>query len=255
MKKIIVMMRHTVRSLYEQRLIGGLLALAALFLVIVSVMGHFRTEEQVKMLQDMGVTFFSAYAFLIILLIVPNLFHTEYPDTTDLIFFTKPVRRTSIVLGKFLGVLWFFLLTLITGTAFFLLILFMRFHVWNPVLLKMIYLLVLKYVLFLAVMFFLSSCMHRTLAFFCGIAVFVLANMGAFLYAPDHPGKAAAGISVFQIAALTVLPRFDFFSVTDALLLGRTIPFSYLALVTGYTALYGGCTLFLAIAIWNRKEL
>lgn len=97
----------------RQRILIILLIFAVLILVISVFLGPFALGEAPKITRDIGLAATSFFSVLIVIIIGSTLIHKDIEKRTIYTVVTKPVRRSEIIIGKFLGL--FFLVAMIQG--------------------------------------------------------------------------------------------------------------------------------------------
>ena len=97
----------------RQRILIILLIFAVLILVISVFLGPFTLGEAPKIARDIGLAATSFFSVLIVIIIGSTLIHKDIEKRTIYTVVTKPVRRSEIIIGKFLGL--FFLVAMIQG--------------------------------------------------------------------------------------------------------------------------------------------
>lgn len=97
----------------RQRILIILLIFAVLILVISVFLEPFALGEAPKIVRDIGLAATSFFSVLIVIIIGSTLIHKDIEKRTIYTVVTKPVRRSEIIIGKFLGL--FFLVAMIQG--------------------------------------------------------------------------------------------------------------------------------------------
>lgn len=250
---ILVLSRFTLQELFHQRITYILGFFGLVFLLCMSCMGYFRPEEQMKFLQDIGITFFSVFAFVMILFYVPTIVCAGHDRSREVVFLTKPITRFEYLAGRMLAIVIVIIASLLCMGLAFMALLYVRFHAVNVVMGTVLYLLLLKYLLFLSIVIFLACWCDRLMVFFAGFMLFFLSNgivffdtIAAQLQQPYYR------CVVWGLKLL--LPRFDLFNMIDVLVLGESIPLIYVGKVTVYAVLYAGGMMALSNIIYSRRN-
>jgi ABC-type transport system involved in multi-copper enzyme maturation permease subunit len=191
-----------------------------------------------------------------------DLIPTEIDRKTIYTILSKPVRRSAYVLGKQLGLaLTLGLNFLLMGIAF-LVLLFFKEHRFPLEIAVGVFLIFIQFVMLgsVALLFsvFLTRNINAALTFF----LFVVGMLSDFLL--TIATRTGESTNHFLGALLTwvhrIIPNFSNFNVTNPLIHPEAlveIPHFYLHVlqVVGYGLLYSLILLFIAIAIFDRKEL
>ncbi|MFC1809375.1 hypothetical protein ACFL3D_04560 [Candidatus Omnitrophota bacterium] len=252
-KKIFIIARISIRELLAQKVVYVLGGICAVFFFLVSFLGYFDAAEQIKILHDMGITFLSFFAFCLILFGVPSVIHCGEEKEKDVIFITKPLRREEYLWGKIFGVIVAMTLCLSIVALVLLSIIFIRTNHFDVGYFTLLYLVYLKYITFISIIVLLCMSCDLLMVYFLGIVVFIVSN--GITYFETVAQQTAHKYSIILIGILkTILPRYDYFNVIEAVTLNKVIPIIYVTKVTFYTLLYSGIVFLLAQLIYKRKE-
>lgn len=113
MNRIWAICENAFKEGLRQRILIILLIFAVLILVISVFLGPFTLGESPKIARDIGLAATSFFSVLIVIIIGSTLIHKDIEKRTIYTVVTKPVRRSEIIIGKFLGL--FFLVAMIQG--------------------------------------------------------------------------------------------------------------------------------------------
>jgi hypothetical protein len=81
--------------------------------------------------------------------------------------------------------------------------------------------------------------------------------IGHLLFLAESAGRQVdSGVTAFLAKVLcVVLPNFQLFDFSDLMGSGDAIPWSHVARLTGYSAMYAGAVCVLAALIFRRREI
>jgi ABC-type transport system involved in multi-copper enzyme maturation permease subunit len=252
-RKILIIARLTARELLAERIIPIVGGLCVIFFCLLSFLNYFDRAEQIKIVQDMGLTFFSFFAFMLVLFGVPTVIHAGDERARDVLFITKPITRADYITGKTFGVLVVMSISLAALAVIMLGVIVVRCGSVERVVVAALYLMYLKYVVFLTIIVVISVVCNPFVVYFAGSAIFIFANASAYFetMARQMGNTLATYVAVFL---QVILPRFDHFNAVEAITLNKAIPAEYLLKVTGYACVYAAVALIAARVLYARKE-
>jgi len=252
-KNISVITRLTIRELLAGRVLYILSGISAVFFFCLSLLSYFDESEQIKVLQDMGLTMCSFFAFMMLLFSLPLVLHAGEQKDKDVLFLVRAISRGEYLWGRIFGVF----VTMFTSLSVLVLIVIVTIMIQCGSLSGNIfvafYLMLIKYIVFASVLVVLCVSVDTLMVYFVGVVIFFLANgMQSF----ETVARAGGNMITAGLAASLkfVLPRFDYFTIVEAITLNKSVPFMYLLKVTGYAAIYAMIMFVIAHLIYRKKD-
>jgi ABC-type transport system involved in multi-copper enzyme maturation permease subunit len=260
----------TFKSDIAQPLFAIILAVGISALVIFVFLPYNTFGEDIKMLKDSG---FSLIMFLCLLQTVwsaSTSVSEEIEGRTALTVLSKPVRRTSFVLGKFFGISWTLLLMyLILGTVFLILVAYKPIYdaketsasdpTWQlcyyelAVTIPGLVLSFMQTLVLAAVSVAISTRLPLLANIMICFSVFVLGNITPLLVQSSEQQFEIVGFFAQLIA--TVLPNLEVFNMQAAIAADAEVPLAYLALALVYCGLYSIIAMLLALLLFEDRDL
>ncbi len=252
-RKIFIIARLTTRELLSERVLYIIAGLCLLFFCLLSFLNYFDQVEQVKIVQDLGVTLLSFFVFILVLFGVPTVIHSGEESSRDILFITKPVSRADYITGKTLGLLGVMTVSLACLALIVFGVIIVRCGTVERVVFAAAYLLYLKYSVFLVMIVLISSVCNPLVVFFAGSAVFFFASASAYFETLARQ-MGNVPMTYGAMALKIILPQFDRFNATEAITMHAMIPAGYLLKSTGYACLYAMVMLIALRAVYTQKE-
>lgn len=251
---------NTLREAGRNRLFYGLIGTAVVLLIFSMVLSDLAlVDQKARLVQDFGLFVIPLLCIVTAILLGVVLMYKEIDRKTLYAILPKPVRRSEFLLGKFAGLCILLLAQLVLLAV-----------VWSGVLVlrggeptaAMVHALALQYieiVLVTSIAMFFSALSSPVLSgvltasvFLIGRITYVIAELlgaqkGVFAEVPLMRGLGRL--------LLAIVPDLSTFNVADELLLGWTVPWSYLASATAYGLSWSALFLVLALLLFERRDL
>ena len=124
MKPIIAIAHNTFRESIRDRLLYAILFFGLLLMLATIILGSISLEQDVKVIKDLGLAGIFIINFLIILSVGTNLVSKEIDRKSIYTVLTKPIERSTFIIGKFFGLAaTLFVTTAIMSAVFVVLLL------------------------------------------------------------------------------------------------------------------------------------
>jgi ABC-type transport system involved in multi-copper enzyme maturation permease subunit len=260
----------TFKSDIAQPLFAIILAVGITALMIFVFLPYNTFGEDIKMLKDSG---FSLIMFLCLLQTVwsaSTSVSEEIEGRTALTVLSKPVRRTSFVLGKFFGISWtLILMYLILGAVFLVLVAYKPIYdakessaedpTWQLVHYEMavtipgLVLSFMQTLVLAAVSVAISTRLPLLANIMICFSVFVLGNITPLLVQSSEQQFEIVGFFAQLIA--TVLPNLEVFNMQAAIAADAEVPLVYLSLALVYCVIYSVIAMLLALLLFEDRDL
>ncbi|TAJ99113.1 MAG: hypothetical protein EPO39_16990 [Candidatus Manganitrophaceae bacterium] len=218
------------------------------------VLTLFGMGDEVRMMQEMGISSLTLAGLLITLLVGTHVISEEIQKRTVVTLLSKPVHKWELIFGKFLGIALVLILAyVILSAVFYLTLLWKGEGYGNPDLFKGIFLSYLQVLviasLSMAFSIFLPLATNAALC----LILFMLGHLSNFVYGAALKGGLVAK-SVGKMIYL-LIPNLGFLDLTFAIGLGRPVSYGYVGWAALYSLFYIGMTLLMAVAFLDRREM
>ena len=257
--------RVTLKGIFRDRVFHGILVAAFLLPLVPAV-----SRLSMRQVTELSVTLSLSLISFILLLLAVFLGGTSlWKDMERRYTFSVlalPIPRTSYLLGRFIGVALFLLLTaLLLGCLAGCVVLFVsgnfppdRPVVWGNICLAVVFD-ALKYILLVAVAVLFSTVSTSFfLPIFGTISVFLVGNASQQVYDYVHSQAGQVLPPLVRVCASALyylLPNFSAFDLKVNAIYGVPLALNGIALTLGYLVVYAAIVLCIASAIFSRREM
>lgn len=249
----------------------SIILMIGLFALLVSVILPYNTfGEDIKMLKDSGFSWIMFLALVQSIWAASTSVSEEIEGRTALTVLSKPIKRRSFVLGKFLGIGWTVALLFIALGLFFLVLVaykplydavegsktdpswqlcYYEMAVTVPgLLLSFMQTLVLA-----AVSVAISTRLPLLANFVICFTIFVLGNLTPLLV--QGAQQQFEIVTFFAQLIATVLPNLEVFNISAAIAANAEVPIAYLGLSLLYCVIYSAIAMLLALVLFEDRDL
>ena len=257
MRNVWVVATNTFREAVRDRVLYNLVFFALLMMGTAILVGQISIGIEQSVIVSLGLSAISVIGIFIAVFIGVGLVSKEMDKRTLYALLAKPVERWQFLLGKYGGLV----MTLTVNTAAMAVGLYLAlWSVKHPLaksdwyVLVAIYLILLKLSLIVALAMLFSCFTTPFLAILFTVGIYI-----AGVFAEDLRTMQAMDLSPATMRMLRgisyVLPNFENFNVTGAVVHARGVPAALVWQDTMYTVLYAAMVLVTAALIFSRRNL
>tara|TARA_B100000609_G_C17222953_1_gene441969 strand:- start:7363 stop:8127 length:765 start_codon:yes stop_codon:yes gene_type:complete len=251
--KILAIASNTFRETIRDKLLYGILFFSILLLFVGLLLGELSLGNNVKVTKDVGLSAISLFGILLAIFTGVSLVHKELDKRTIYTILSKPIHRHQFILGKYLGMLMtaFVQIVLLTLVFTFLLLYqqqYLDYRIYNAVLLYWF-----EIVLITSVALFFSS---FTTPFFSGLFTFCFFLIGRLMPEVEQISTTVENTIIAGVLkGATLLPNLQHLNIGPRLVHHEALPPGYITSSILYATCYTGLFLFLAIALFSKRDL
>ena len=211
-------------------------------------------NEEVKIIKDIGLGAITFFGMLIAIFGAATLIPSEIERRTAPLLLASPIRRSEVVLGKFLGAVMIIATNLIFMSALFFILLISKEYTFDAELLKAILIIFAKNCLLAAAAVFFSTFISSNLNVAVSFSIYIIGHFMSFL---EHIGEHAKtkALSYILVVFEAIFPNFENFDIQNSIVLGTQVSWVYISKVLSYGLIYSAVMLMGAILIFNRREI
>jgi ABC-type transport system involved in multi-copper enzyme maturation permease subunit len=222
----------------------------ALSSVIVSML---TIGDKVKVLKDVGLAAIDFFSILIAIFTGINLVHKEIDKKTIYNILSKPISRSSFIIGKFLGLSLTLLVALVCMAAIFFLFLLVSTGSFDYKILVYFGLLYLELLIITSISLMFSSFSTPILSSIFTITLYLIGTVTwTFNLFKEHLVKPLEKTVAYFF--YYILPNLEKFNIKNEIVLKTDLD-SYLVInAVIYAVCYTAALLILSIIIFNKKE-
>lgn len=253
--KIITIAVNTFREAVRDKILYTLLVFALLMIGSSVFISTLSVGDQIKIIQDMGLSMISIFGTLIAIFVGIGLVYKEIEKKTIYTIIAKPIRRYQFLMGKYCGLILTLLveIAVMAGSYLFLLSFFPGSY--NPIILKAIYLIFLELMLITAVALMFSAFSTPILSGMFTMAFFVIGHLTYDLKVLVTESKAKSQIlEYFTNFLYYSLPNLENFNIKSRAVHHLPVSWEYMLFTTLYGLFYILLLLGISIIIFQRRD-
>lgn len=231
-----------------------LLIIFSVLVIVVSVfLEPFALGEAPKILRDFGIAAASLFGVLIVIIIGSTLIHKDIEKRTIYTVITKPVKRSEIIIGKFLGLLLLIAILQCGMIVIHQLVIFIYEGAFDLPLFITIPFSLLEIMILLGILLLFSSFSSPTISAIMGIIFFVIGHAS-----PDLKLFAdQVNVAILKYLAYGfyyILPNLENFNLRIDLVYKLPLHLDQLLFSICYGLIYTIFLLYLSIIIFEKRE-
>jgi ABC-type transport system involved in multi-copper enzyme maturation permease subunit len=254
------------RESVRDKVLYNLVLFATLMIGASYLLGQLTAGQDVKIIKDLGLSATSVFGLFIAVFIGIGLVSKEVERRSVYSLLPKPIHRYELILGKYAGLMLTLVVNIAIMTCAFYAVL--AYTAWgidpaveaawdapalDPALLKAIGLVLIELLLVTAIALFFSTFSTPMLSAALTFGLFVVGHLSTDLRNFDQVLDSPAAIRLAR-GLYWVLPNLSQFDVKAQVVHGQPVPIGYMALTTGYAALYTLMLLTMAVFIFSRRD-
>jgi Cu-processing system permease protein len=254
--KIIAIALNTFRESVRDRVLYNLVLFVLLLVIAAVVMGRIAVGQEARIVIDVGLSAMTIFGVLIAIFIGIGLVSKEIEKRTIAVILAKPVRRSTLILGKYFGLCLTLLVnTVVMAVAIMIALLYVRsgFDVMQLNLWPGAFLIFLELAIINAVALFFSCFSSPALSALFTLLIFLIGR-----WSPDLKLLAEASTSTVTSTVSRVfyhlLPNLANFNYINEIARGEAVPSRMIAA----NAIYAGCYILALLAasvlIFERRN-
>lgn len=252
--KSFVIAYYTFKEIFKSKILLNVFFIGLALMVVSYVATEFTFGVPERVAIDFGLGMLSLSSLGISLFLGVNLLSKELESRTVYMIVSRPVSRSSFIIGKIMGLMGIqainvVILSLMTLTSSFLLG-----GEISALIIWAVGFIFIESLMLLLVVALVSLLVNNVLTVLLSVVLLLL----------GHSIKETQQISFIQNSPFLdglldvyhfFLPAFYKLNLKDFVIYEKSLPLSYLFPALGYGIIYSGAVLFLIIAIFNRKNL
>ncbi len=253
MKKLQALALNTFKEAVRNKVFYLLVVLGiatALSSIIISML---TIGDKVKVLKDVGLAAIDFFSVLIAIFTGINLVYKEIEKKTIYNILSKPISRSTFILGKFLGLALTLLVALVSMTLIFFLFLLLATGHFDYRLFVYFGLLYLELLIITSISILFSSFSTPILSSIFTIALYLIGTVSwTFNQFKDLLRTPIEKTSAYFF--YYILPNLDKFNIKNEIVLNMNLNSAEIFSAVLYAVCYTSALLLLAILIFNKKE-
>lgn len=256
LERVASITRNTFREAVRDRVLYNLVVFVLLLTACAIFIGELSNAQESKIIVDLGLSASLVFGAFIAIFVGTGLVSKEIERRTIYAIFSKPVRRSEFLIGKYLGLCLTLLVNVIVMGAGIMLALLYVAGGWNPLagsVLPALGMIFLELIILVAVTLLFSSFSSPALSALLAFGIFMIGNFSADLRTFANSLGTTAAKWFFNLLFF-LLPNFSTYSWITPAGHGRTPTASECFLALLYALLYATVILTLTIFIFQRRN-
>lgn len=254
LNKIYAITINTFKEKIRDRILFVILAFA-IFLIISSVLlARLSILEQIKIITDLGLSAISIFGSIMAIFLGIGLVSYEIERKTIYNILSKPVKRSTFIIGKFLGLLLVLILNVCCMSIVHLLTL--SIYGVKPTLIYIIaiYFTILELTLVIAISLFFSTFSSTILSSICALSLYIVGHTAEDMKWFGAKSQSKLIMKITDIIYY-ILPNLEFHNLRVNVTYDIPVSVKYSMFVTLYSISYSIVLLIFAAIIFSRREL
>ncbi len=254
MRSAYVIAVNTFRETIRNHALYTILGFAAVIIALSISFGEWSVFARVQVMQDFGLATMSLSGLLLAVFIGVGMLGREISSKTVYALAAKPISRTSILAGKFGGLLFTLTLNFAAMSLFFLLSLMAIGGGLEPSLMLAVLLVWVEMAVIVAAALFFSAFSSSMLAALFTLGFFIAGHFNDLVDIDALSGgfKPLAGVLHLLYFAI---PNLEHFNIRSRIVYEMGVPPGYIGFAILYGALYTLLFLLLAAIVFEQKDL
>ncbi|MCA9122373.1 MAG: hypothetical protein H6822_14480 [Planctomycetaceae bacterium] len=228
--------------------------------------------EDIKVLKDSGMVLIKVLCIIQAVWAASTSVSDEIEGRTALTVLSKPLRRRSFVLGKYLGIfLTVAVIFILLGTMLMLVTAYKPIYdakessseqpIWQLCHFEMVgivpglLLAFMETAILAAISVAISTRLPMLANFIICFTIYVIGHLTPLLVQSSVEGQMFEAVVFVAQLLSTLFPVLDHFSIEAAVAAGVTVPYTYLGWALLYTVIYGMIALLLALVLFEDRDL
>lgn len=254
LKNIKTIASYTFQEVLKSKVLYNIMFLGIGLLIVTYVAQQFTYGAPSRVALDFGVGALSLSSVGIAIFMGVGLLSREIENRTVYMIVSRPVKRSSFVLGRILGLNMILVLNILILSILTLLVYFLTGGSMNPFIFWTIFFIVLESTLVLLVVSLLSLLTSSTLSVIVSIVLFFaghgISEAKMTVFAQNRPILGWV-LELYQY----VLPAFGKINTRDLLTYNQSVDSGFLFSALSYSVIYSAFLIFLTITIFEKKNL
>jgi Cu-processing system permease protein len=254
MVKAIVIGKNTFQEALRLRSYQIILVFAILLLGSSQLLSFLTPEEQLKMIKDVslsGIEFFSA---LLAIFASMTALRSEFETNTISTLLSKPLKRSDFILGKFLGMALVITLSVVIMALVFVGLILFKQHSFETSLFSALFLIWAEMLVIIAITLAIAAFASTAFTLIFVFFLFLVGHLTGYGISMSEQMKSPL-MQILSKFFYRIVPNFENFSIRDQVVVGGTVPITYLLKTFGYGIVYAAISLIVCLYFFRYREV
>ncbi len=244
---------NTFKEAVRNKILYNLIFFAVLMMAVSLVLDQATIGQRNKIIKDFGLASINLFGVIIAIVVGISLVYKEIEKRTIHPLLAKPVRRSSFLFGKYLGILLTLVIEILLMSFFFFLLVWLYEGGFDSYLLIAILMIFVELSVIAAVAIFFSSFSTPVLSGMFTFSVYVIGHLTSFLK-DFGASSGSAIIKQFTHFLYYVLPNLERFNLKTHAVYHLPIEIGQLLFSILYGLLYIMIVMLFAVLCFERRD-
>jgi len=251
--KTITIARNTVKEAIRDKILYIILIFAFGMMGFSTLLYYLSMRQDVKIMKDIGLGMISLFGIIITLFIGSSMLFKEIDKKTIYTVLSKPLNRTTFIIGKFIGLCTVLLIITASLTISFFLVLFLKDVPFELIFLESILFSYLEMVFIIAVTIFFSTLTSPIITTFCTLVVYLVGHSIEAI--KIYIDKLDPGImQKIMDFVFYFVPNLEATNLKNQVVYGESIGYHQGIMVVGYVIVYTLLLLYISSITFKHKD-
>jgi len=254
MVKAIVIAKNTFQESLRLRSYQIILVFALLLLGSSQLFSFLTPAEQLKMIKDVSLSGIEFFGMLLAIFASMTALRSEFETNTISTLFSKPLKRSDFILGKFLGMAMVITLSIIMMSVVFIGLILLKQRSFEISLFSALFLIWAEMLVIVAITLAVAAFASTAFTLIFVLFLFLVGHLTGYGLSMTERMKNPA---MHMVAKLfyKIIPNFENFAIRDQVVVGGTVPISYLLKTFGYGIIYAAIALIICLYFFRYREV
>lgn len=254
LKRILIVSRYTASEIINSKILLNTFFIGIGLFVLTFVAYSFSYGDPARIAIDFGLGMLSISSVGIAIFMGVSLLYDEIENRTIYQIISRPVKRSSFLMGKLLGLGSVLVINIIILTILCLILYFGLGGEYNSLIMWAVLFTIIEALMVLVIVTLFSLLTSKVLSVILTICVYIAGHavsgvkLLSFVESRPYLEKIIDAYQFF-------LPAFYKLNIKDFLIYKKTLPWEYLISSTMYGCIYTAALISLSIYIFNKKDL
>lgn len=250
--KIFYISLNTLIEAFKDRLVGALVVTGMILIAGSKIFATLSFVEQRRIIMDVGNTVVFVIGAMLAVFASTNLLVREVETRRIMSAFSKPVRRSHFIIGKYLGICWALMIVVALLSAMLVLYLKLQTGKWEFSIFEYSALLSFELFLLSAMSLFFSSFTTHFLGIFYTMIILVAGHMMDDTNVYTNSTRVSS--QVFSKMVSYFFPNLQVFNHRGAIVHNIPIDWQYIAMAGAYAGSFILLFVLAAVAIFSARD-
>lgn len=245
---------NTFRETIRNKVLYNILLFAGIIIVLSISFGEWSVFARVQVMEDFGLATMSLSGLLLAVFIGVAMLGKEVTSKTVYLMASKPISRSTIITGKYLGLCITLVINILLMSVFFFGALLCIGGSINGALLYAVLLTITEMAVIVAVALFFSTLTTPTLSAIFTIAFYIAGHFND-LVGIDKMDSSYTLLKILLKILYYVMPNLEHFNIRTVVVYALPLSGQYILFAVAYGIMYIALLLLLSSAVFSKKDL